>query len=233
MTRPVVGITTYRDPASWGSWQQVPADVLSVRYTDSVRAGGGIPVLLPPVLDPDDAATVLERLDALVIAGGADIDPARYGQRPGPHTTGFRPDRDRSELALLESAAARDLPTFGICRGMQLMAVQAKGSLVQHVPDVVQSDRHAVGPGVYAPVAARTVPGTRVAALLDATLTVPCHHHQAVDEHPGMVPAAYAQDGTLEAMEDPERRFWLGVQWHPETGTDVRLFAALVDAARR
>jgi putative glutamine amidotransferase len=233
MARPVIGISTYREAADWGSWRRVPADLLPGRYADAIRAGGGIPVLLPPAPDPDDAAAVLDRLDGVLIAGGADVDPARYHQDPGPHSIGFRPDRDASELALLDAAAARDLPTLGICRGMQMMAVHAEGTLLQHVPDALGSDRHAVGPGVYGPIAVRTVPGTAVAELLGAQLTVPCHHHQAVADHPGMVPAAHAEDGTLEAMEDPDHRFWVGVQWHPETGTDMRLFAALAAACGR
>lgn len=231
--RPVVGVSTYREPADWGTWHQVAADLLPARYVDAVRAGDGVPVLLPPDPDPDRALAALERLDALVIAGGPDVDPARYRQRPDPHTTSWRSDRDAAELALLDAAAARQMPTLGICRGMQVMAVHAKGPLLQHVPDAVGSDRHSIGPGIYGPVVVRTVPGTRIAALLGSRVTVPCHHHQAVAEHPGMVAAAHADDGTLEAMEHPGLPFWLGVQWHPETSDDVRLFTGLAAAARR
>lgn len=231
--RPVVGISSYREPASWGQWQRVPADLLPQRYADAVSRGGGVPVLLPPYADASTAAAALERLDALVIAGGADVDPARYGQPPGPRTTGWRADRDASELALLDAAADRALPTLGVCRGMQVMAVHASGSLLQHVPDVTGHDRHSPGPDVYGPITVHTVDGTRVADLLGPTLTVPCHHHQAVAEHPGLTAAAHAADGLLEAIEHPGRAFWLGVQWHPETSTDLRLFAGLVDAAQR
>jgi putative glutamine amidotransferase len=230
--RPVVGISTYREPASWGSWQQVPADLLPAGYVDAVRAGGGIPVLLPPDPDPDRALAAAQRLDALVIAGGPDVDPAGYRQPAGPHTTAWQADRDAAEMALLDAAAARSMPTLGICRGMQVMSVQAKGTLLQHVPDVVGHQGHSPGPGEYGPVRVRTVPGTRLADLLGPAVTVPCHHHQAVAGHPGMIAAAHAEDGLLEAIEDPDRPFWVGVQWHPEAGADMRLFTGLVAAVR-
>lgn len=231
--RPVVGISCYREPASWGHWRDVRADLLPERYAQAVAAGGGVPVLLPPYADPADAVTAADRLDALVIAGGADVDPARYGRPPGPRTVGWRADRDASELALLEAAAERRLPTLGVCRGMQVMAVHASGLLLQHVPDVVGHDGHSPGPDVYGPITVHTVAGTRLAALLGPSLTVPCHHHQAVDEHPGLTATAHAADGLLEAVEHPDRPFWLGVQWHPETGNDLRLFVGLVSAAQR
>jgi putative glutamine amidotransferase len=211
----------------------VRADLLPDRYALAVAAGGGIPVLLPPYADPADAAAALDRLDALVIAGGADVEPARYGRLPGPNTIGWRQDRDAAEFALLDAAADRVLPTLGVCRGMQMMAVHASGSLLQHVPDVVGHDRHSPGPDAYGPITVRTVAGTRLAELLGPSLTVPCHHHQAVDQHPGLVATAHAEDGLLEAVEHPERPFWLGVQWHPEAGSDLRLFAGLVTAAQR
>jgi putative glutamine amidotransferase len=233
IVRPVVGISSYREPASWGHWRDVRADLLPERYADAVSTGGGVPVLLPPYADAAAAAVALDRLDALVIAGGADVDPTRYGQPAGPRTTGWRADRDASELALLDAAADRELPTLGVCRGMQMMAVHATGSLLQHVPDLVGHDRHSPGPDVYGPITVHTVAGTRIADLLGPILTVPCHHHQAVDEHPGLAAAAHAEDGLLEAIEHPGRPFWLGVQWHPETSTDLRLFAGLVAAAQR
>lgn len=231
MTAPVIGISSYREPADWGSWRQVRADLLPAAYADSVRAGGGVPILLPPALDPRDADAVLARIDGLIIGGGADVDPATYGAEPGQHTSAWRLDRDTTELALLDAAAERRLPTLGICRGMQMMAVHAGGSLLQHVPDVVGHEGHSPGPGVYGDVAVSVAPDTVLHGILGDSVTVPCHHHQSVADHPGYVATARAADGLLEAMEDPRREFWLGVQWHPETGTDMRLFAALVAAA--
>jgi putative glutamine amidotransferase len=228
--RPVVGISTYREVARWGVWR-LPADVLPAGYTRSIEAAGGVPVLLPPS-DPAGAVDVVSRLDALIIAGGADVEPARYGASPHPRTTGWRPGRDAWELALLGAAAARPgLAVLGICRGMQLMAIHAGGTLDQHVPDQVRSDLHSPGGDTFGRVVVTTVAETRLGALLGERVTVNCHHHQAVAEHPGFVPAAWATDGTLEAMEDPGHPFRVAVQWHPETGEDAGLFAGLVEAA--
>jgi putative glutamine amidotransferase len=231
MSRPIIGISMYREPAHWGNWAAVPAHLLPERYAVAVSAAGGTAVLLPPYGPADDIPGLVARLDGLVIAGGSDVNPSRYGQMPNEHTTGWRDDRDVSELALLDAAEDRELPTLGVCRGMQVMAVRAGGELLQHVPDKVGHHGHSPGPDLYGPIEVATVPGTRIAALLGQTLTVPCHHHQAVLAHPGYVQAAHADDGILEAFEKPDLPFWAGIQWHPETGTDVRLFHALVVAA--
>ena len=233
MAAPVIGLTTYRERAAWGVWDQ-PADLLPAQYAEAVEATGGLPVLLPPVEQPGAADAVVARLDALVVSGGADIEPARYGADPHPRTAGWRPDRDAWELALLDAAAAVGLPVLGVCRGMQLMAVHAGGTLEQHTPDVVGDERHSPGGDSFGTVAVRTVPGTRVAGLVGETLAVRCHHHQSVASHPGWVASARADDGTLEAMEaEPAAgdRFCVAVQWHPETAADVGLLAGLVRAA--
>lgn len=230
MTTPVIGLTTYREDAAWGVWQQ-RADLLPTQYAQAVEATGAIPVLLPPVGQPGAAETVVARLDGLVISGGADVDPQRYGARPHPRTAGWRRDRDAWELALLDAAEAAGLPVLGVCRGMQLMAVHAGGALEQHTPEVVEHERHSPGGDIFGATTVATVPGTRVAGLVGTGLTVSCHHHQSVRTHPGYLPAAYADDGTLEAMEDPEAAFRVAVQWHPETAADVGLLAGLVRAA--
>jgi putative glutamine amidotransferase len=226
--RPLIGISTYREQARWGVWDQL-ADLLPSGYADSIERAGGVPVLLPPG-QVDGAAAVVARLDGLVIAGGADLDPGRYGAEPHPRTAAWRADRDAWELALLGAAPA-DLPVLGICRGMQVMAVHAGGTLHQHVPDHVGGDAHSPGGAEFGEVDVDVLPGTRLAAAIGDKAEVRCHHHQAVDEHPGFVPAARAADGTLEAMEDPSHRFRLAVQWHPETRDDAGLFRALVAAA--
>lgn len=228
---PVIGISMYSEPASWGTWRDVPAHLLPAKYAIAVSASGATPVLLPPYGPAADVPAVLARLDALVIAGGADVNPSRYGEQPGEHTARWRDDRDVSEIALLDAAADRELPTLGVCRGMQVMAVRAGGSLQQHVPDVLGHTDHSPGPDTYGSIGVATVPGTRLAAVLGDRLTVPCHHHQAVAKHPGLVASAHADDGLLEGFEDPEMPFWIGIQWHPETSTDLRLFAALAHAA--
>ena len=226
--KPLIGISTYREQARWGVWDQ-PADLLPVGYAQSIERAGGVPVLLPPS-DPGGAGAIVARLDGLVIAGGADVAPSRYAAKAHERTTSWREDRDAWELALLEAAPA-DLPVLGICRGMQVMAVHCGGSLHQHLPDVVGHDSHSPQPGTFGDVDVDVLPGTRLAAAIGDKGEVRCHHHQAVHEHPGFVPAARAVDGTLEAMEDPSHRFRLAVQWHPETQDDAGLFQALVTAA--
>ena len=230
MTIPVIGITTYREQASWGVWDVV-ADVLHASYADAVEAAGAAVVLLPPG-DPARAPVALARIDGLVVAGGADVDPGRYAAEPHPRTRGIRPDRDAWELALLDAAATRDLPTLMVCRGMQLEAARVGGVLDQHTPDVVGHEGHSPGADQYGDITVTTVPGTTVAGLIGPERVVRCHHHQSVRDHPGLVAAALAEDGTVEAVEHPDRRFWVGVQWHPETQADVGLFRGLVAAAR-
>ena len=228
---PVVGLSTYREQARWGVWDQ-PADLLPTTYADAVAGAGGAPLLLPPQ-DPAVAPVVVARLDALVVTGGADVDPGRYGAQAHPRTVSWRTDRDAWELALLDAADAVGLPTLGICRGMQLMAVQAGGTLEQHLPDAVGHEGHSPGGPEFGDVSVETCDGTRLRQLVGERGSVGCHHHQAVREHPGFAPAAYAGDGTIEAIEAPGERFRLAVQWHPETRSDAGLFAGLVAAASR
>lgn len=229
-TPPLIGLTTYREMARWGVWDQ-RADVLPAQYAEAVTAVGGVPVLLPPTTTPGAASLAVGRLDGLVVSGGADVDPERYGAEPHPRTAAWRPDRDAWETALLDAADAVGLPVLGVCRGMQVMAVHAGGSLDQHTPDLVGHDDHSPGGDVFGEIEVSTEPGTRVAALLGTSLAVSCHHHQSVADHPGFTAAARAADGTLEAMETPGDRFCVGVQWHPETAADVGLLAGLVAAA--
>ncbi len=231
MRPPLIGLTTYREQASWGVWHQ-RADLLPTQYAAAVESLGAVPLLLPPTELAGAAGAVVERLDALVVSGGADVDPAQYGEPAHPRTVGWRPDRDAWELALLSAAAAADLPVLGVCRGMQIMAVQAGGSLEQHTPDVVGHDDHSPGGDEFGRVTVSTLAGSRVAGLVGAELAVNCHHHQSVRSHPGFVPVAHATDGTVEAMEVVGDRFCVAVQWHPETAADVGLLAGLVSAAR-
>lgn len=228
--RPVIGLSTYREQAAWTTWDQ-PADLLPAIYARSIERSGGVAVLLPP--QATGAIEVVSRLDGLVITGGSDVDPERYGDAPHPRTVRVRPDRDGWELALLAAAEAAGLPTLGICRGMQLMAVHAGGSLLQHVPDEVGHDEHAPNSASYGWTAVQTASASRVEGLVGPQVHVNCHHHQAVRAAPGFEVTARAADGTIEAIERTDRPFWLGVQWHPETGKDDGLFRGLVTAATR
>jgi putative glutamine amidotransferase len=227
--RPVVGLTTYLERARWGVWTQ-PAALLPQSYVDAVQTAGGVPVLLPP--SPLGAEEVAATLDALVLSGGADVDPVHYGEEAGPRTRTL-PERDDWELALLRAALARHLPVLGICRGMQVLNVACGGTLHQHLPDVVGNSEHQPQPGVFGTNEVRITPASRLARILGRRATVACHHHQAVKVlGNGLGPAAWAPDETIEAIEHFEHEFVLGVQWHPEEGPrDGLLFAALVRAA--
>jgi putative glutamine amidotransferase len=227
----VIGLSTYRERARWGVWD-TGADLLPTGYAAVVEAAGGVPVLLPPQR-VETATDVVARLDALVITGGADLDPARYGEQPHPRTTEWREDRDAWECALLDAAEVIGLPVLGICRGMQVLAVHAGGLLDQHTPDLVGHDEHSPGGDAYGVVNVLTEAGSRLQQMVGETLSVGCHHHQSVRTHPGFVVAARAADGTVEAIEASGERFVVGVQWHPETREDVGLFRALVGAAAR
>jgi putative glutamine amidotransferase len=231
--RPVIGLSSYREQARWGVWD-LQADLLPSGYARSIEAVGGIPVVLPPpgAAGPGEVAdTVTSRLDGLVITGGADVEPSRYGQQPHPRTVRWRPDRDAWETALLDAAERSGLPTLGVCRGMQVMAVRAGGKLEQHLPDQVGHDAHDPGGDAFGEVEVDLRAGSRLASLVGDRLTVHCHHHQSVAAHPGFEAAAHAADGTMEAMEQPGERFCVAVQWHPEIAHDAGLFKALVAAA--
>jgi putative glutamine amidotransferase len=225
--RPVIGITAYREQCRFGVWD-LPAVLIPADYTSKVEAAGGIALVLPPGAPP----AVLDRLDGIVLSGGADVEPHRYGAETDAATVGTRPDRDEGELALLRAALDRDLPVLAICRGMQLLAVATGGALHQHVPDVVGTERHRPALGTYGRHRIRIEPGTRLHALLGESAEVNSHHHQSVADASKAVATAWADDGIIEAIEIPDRSFALGVQWHPEALDDLRLFEALVDQAR-
>jgi putative glutamine amidotransferase len=235
VARPVIGITTYIEPASWGVWRDIPTALVPHAYVRHVAAAGGLPVLIPPLptgATREDVDTVLSRIDGLLLAGGGDLDPSRYDAEPHPTVQPPRPQRDDSELDLARASGESGLPVLGICRGMQVMAVAAGGDLVQHLPDILGNETHLPAPGVYGRHEVKIEPGTRLASVLGDRVEVAHYHHQGVGRHPGLNPTAYSHDGLLEAFEDPDAPFRLGVQWHPEQGEDPRLFEALVEAAR-
>jgi putative glutamine amidotransferase len=227
--RPVVGITSYVEQARWGVWD-LPAVVLPVRYVGRVEAAGATAVVLPPSATRD--AEVLDRLDAVVFAGGADLDPALYDQPAHEQTAGLRPDRDAAEVPLMRAALDRDLPLLGICRGMQVLSVVSGGSLTQLLPDLVGHERHRPSPGVYGHHGVHLAPGSIAHRLLGDEVSVPSYHHQGLASAGSLTVTGWADDESPEVVEDPSRRFALGVLWHPEAGDDLRLFEALVGAAR-
>ena len=228
--RPLIGITTYVEQARWGYWD-LEAALIPSDYVNAVEAAGGRALLVPPA--EDGVEETLDALDGIVFTGGADIDPGEYGAEPHPETFGIRHDRDRAELSLLSAALERDMPVLGICRGIQVLNVARGGDLHQHLPDVVGHERHKHDPpGIFIDHDVTIERDTKLASLLGDTHGVKSHHHQGLDRiGEGLVPTARDEDGMVEAIEDPDRRFALGVLWHPEAGENMRLFEGLVREA--
>jgi putative glutamine amidotransferase len=205
-------------------------------YVKATQAAGGLTIVLPPddevAGEPD---SLLDRIDALMLAGGVDVDPAAYGARPHPEVTETVPERDRFELALAHRALEREMPLLGICRGMQLLNVARGGTLVQHLPEVVGHEEHRHTLGAFADHEVRLEPGSLAARAAGAEqLAVKSHHHQAPDElGEGLEVTGWSTpDQVPEAVEDRRLPFALGVLWHPEEDQSNRLIAALVDQAR-
>jgi putative glutamine amidotransferase len=239
---PVIGITTYEDQASWRGWS-ARAAMLPYVYVDAVRRSGGRPVMLPPGGDDEEARATVANLDGLVVTGGPDIDPVRYGASRHPRTQAPATLRDAWDLAVTSHALRLGVPLLAICRGMQVLNVCRGGTLHQHLPDLVGHGRHDGPPNGFGLHQVRISPDSTLAEILpqepeDGLLDVPTHHHQAVDLlGDGLKAVAWEEDGTIEAVEagpselDGLSGFVLGVQWHPEQGSDPRLFTALVRAA--
>jgi putative glutamine amidotransferase len=229
---PVIGLTAYCEDARWSHWHK-PAVLLPANYAEQVAAAGGIPVLLPPL--PGMGAAV-GRLDGVLLTGGGDIDPGRYGAQPDPRTSRVSVPRDAAELELLDAAVAAGKPVLGICRGMQLVNVARGGTLCQHLHN---DAGHTPSPGTFGSHPVRIAAGTRLAGILGANGTgvdVPTAHHQAIERlGDGLVATAWAEDGVIEAVEHGEAgdTFLVAVQWHPEAGADPRLIKALVAVAAK
>lgn len=233
---PVIGITL--DSEEPGGYSKFPWYALRQNYCDAVVAAGGLPVPLPH--EPDLAAQYVARLDGLIITGGAfDVDPALFGAAERHATVKLKTRRTAFELAMVRGALARDLPILGICGGQQLLNVALGGTLIQHIPDEVadclphEQPNPRDQPGHEVEVLA----GTRLAAICGAgRIAVNSAHHQAVKGvAPGCVVDAVAPDGVIEGIEDPRRRFCIGVQWHPEftiSSADAALFRAFIEACR-
>ena len=230
--RPLIRITSYAQPARWGAWE-LPAALVPLFYVESVERGGGRTLVVPPSTDAVDET--LDVLDGVVFSGGIDIDPSAYGADRHPKTDPAQEHRDAGELALLERALARDVPTLAICRGFQLLNVLRGGDLVQHLPESVGHEGHREELGRFSEHPVEVKDGTRLSSILGPKHDgVQSSHHQGVSRvGAGLVETAWAEDGTLEGLEDPDRRFAVAVLWHPEMEDDKRLFSALVEEARR
>ncbi len=233
--RPVIGISAAVEPASFGPWVEEPVVFLPLGYARAVQAAGGIAVMLPP--DGEAAAApdeLLDRLDALILGGGADVDPGSYEAEPGPQTKRTNPERDRFEIALARRALVRDRPLLGVCRGMQILNVATGGSLDQHLPDRLGHDQHRPVLGSWSEHEVRLEPGSLAASAAGAErLSVKTHHHQGVGElGRGFETTGWTtDDDTIEAIEQPDRSFALGVLWHPEEDPEDRVIRSLVQRA--
>ncbi|HWE54862.1 MAG TPA: gamma-glutamyl-gamma-aminobutyrate hydrolase family protein [Acidimicrobiales bacterium] len=232
MARPLIGITTYVEPVVHGQIWNEPAVFTPATYVESLIRAGAAPLLLPP--SPADPAEVLAAVGGLLLIGGPDVDPALYGAEPHPKTEMPRRDRDEWEIGLVRAAIDRDVPVLAVCRGIQVLNVALGGTLHQHLRDVVGHRQHLIQVGRMNPNAVTVEPGNLLASILPAETKALCHHHQAVDRvADGLTVVARHADGIIEAVVAADRRFVLGVQWHPEEDPDDdRLFTAFVEAVR-
>jgi gamma-glutamyl-gamma-aminobutyrate hydrolase PuuD len=227
--RPVIGITTYAQEATWAGWTE-PAAFTPLAYVRAVEHAGGRPLLVPP--SNNALEETLDALDGIIFSGGGDLDPETYGADAHPETTEINPERDSAELALLQAALARDMPVLAVCRGSQVLNVARGGDLVQHLPEIVGHDRHRHTEPVMADHEVAVEAESKLGSILGDRAPVKSSHHQGFGKlGEGLREAAWAEDGTIEAVEDPTHRFAVGVLWHPEEGEDFALFKALVNEA--
>ncbi len=231
---PAIGICAAVERVRRDPWDEVVVMVQRT-YPAAVQRAGGVALVLPPdeaaVVDPDP---LLDRIDAVLLAGGADIDPATYGATPHPETGPTWPERDRFEIALARRTLERAIPLLGVCRGMQIMNVALGGTLIQHLDEVIGTDRHRHTPGAFGDHEVQLAPDSLAARAAGAErLSVKSHHHQGVDElGRGLVPTGWSADeGLVEAIELPDHAFALGVLWHPEEDGRSRVISSLVEAA--
>ena len=228
--RPVIGITSYAEEVTWGAWVEAAA-LVPLAYVHAIEKAGGRPLIVPP--SEEAIEETLAVLDGILFSGGSDLDPELYGAELHPETTGVREERDKAELALLAAALERDMPVLAVCRGSQVLNVALGGDLVQHLPEIVGHEGHRHTPGDWSDHEVRLEPESRVGTMLGDRTPVKSHHHQGFGKiGEGLQESGWADDGTVEALEDPSKRFAVGVLWHPEEGEDLALFEGLVEEAR-
>ena len=235
MARPLIGVCAAVERATFGVWKDEPATLLPLSYSRAIHGAGGMMAMLPPDRRAsEDPRELLDRIDALVLGGGADIDPESQGVEAHPETIGSNPDRDRFEIALVRGALERGMPLLGVCRGMQVLNLACGGTLDQHIPERLGHDIHRPVPGSWAEHDVRIGPESLAAeAAGSELLSVRSHHHQGVDRiADGLTATAWATDDeSVEAIESGDGRFVLGVLWHPEEDPRDQVIPTLVEAA--
>jgi putative glutamine amidotransferase len=236
MPRPLIGVCAAVERAQFGAWKDEPTVLLPLSYARAIHGAGGMMAMLPPDRNAtEEPGELLDRIDALVLGGGADLDPDTHGAEAHAETVGTNPDRDRFEVALALAALGRGMPLLGVCRGMQILNVACGGTLDQHLPDRVGHERHRPVPGAWAEHDVRLEHGSLAArAAGTEVLTVKSHHHQGVDAIPAALTAsAWAtEDESVEAIESTDGAFVLGVLWHPEEDPEDRVIRSLVERVR-
>lgn len=230
--RPLIGVTAAFETARWAVWQDVDVNISQRTYTDRIDEAGGVPFVLPTSeagrTDPD---AVLGPLDALLLSGGADLDPATYGAQPHPRSTNFKRSRDEFEIALCRGALERGMPVLGVCRGFQLLNVALGGDLVQHLDD---AEVHLHTPGSFSDHEVELEPDSRAAAAAGATrISVRSHHHQGIGRlgQDLVVSGRAAPGGVVEAIELPGQAWVLGILWHTEEEATSRVMRAFCEVA--
>tara|TARA_S200000501_G_C20870050_1_gene763781 strand:- start:3661 stop:4320 length:660 start_codon:yes stop_codon:yes gene_type:complete len=213
----------------YGNWNRHAA-ILPSAYVSAVERAGGIPMIIPPA---GDMTVLLEAIDGLIISGGPDVSPEQYNQHPGPMTVEFYPNQDETEIGLISEALERDLPLLGVCRGMQILSVVHGGTLHQHLDDTPGHEGHGGYDGTSTDHSVIVEQDSLLCSLMGESFSVNSTHHQGVSD-PGSlkISAVAGHDGLIEAVERRDKKFCLGVQWHPEQYGHDLLFSALVEAAR-
>jgi putative glutamine amidotransferase len=235
MARPLIGVCAAVERSTFGVWTDEPATLLPLSYSRAIHGAGGMMAMLPPDRRAEEEpGELLDRIDALVLGGGADIDPEGQGLEAHAETVGTNPDRDRFEIALAREALEREMPLLGVCRGMQVLNVACGGTIDQHIPDRLGHEIHRPVPGSWAEHDVRIEPGSLAASAAGAeSLTVRSHHHQGVDRIADQLRAsAWATDDeSVEAIESGDGGFVLGVLWHPEEDAADRVIPSLISRA--
>ncbi|MBR84815.1 MAG: gamma-glutamyl-gamma-aminobutyrate hydrolase [Euryarchaeota archaeon] len=225
---PVIGVTTSVNVRDYETPDQAVV-MLPANYPMAIREAGGIPVLLT---EGDDVESLLDRLDGIIISGGRDIDPSRYGEEPHERTNDIRPEQDSWESSLIASAIDRDMPMLCVCRGHQLLSVERGGRLYQHLPETPGHENHGASAGNWSKHPVTIEKSSLLASVLGTETMANSGHHQGVADAGNLTVVARTEDGLIEAVELPGASFLLSMQWHPEMIDQTKVFDALIEAAR-